>query len=100
MTPSQLKMARHALGLDEKGVSYRNRYAVGIGSPQESEWNDLCECGLAERGPDGLTFVTFWLTAAGARNVLFSGEMLDPEDFPTVTRPNSNDIENNESSAS
>lgn len=83
MTPSQLKMARHALGLDESGVSYRNRYVVGIGSPQEGEWNDLCQQGLAERGKNGLTFVGFCLTDAGARGTLYSGEMLDSEDFPS-----------------
>jgi hypothetical protein len=84
MTPSQFKMARHALGLDENGVSYRNRYTVGIGSPQEAEWNDLCEQGLAERGKNGLTFVGFWLTAAGAKAVVHPHERLDREDFPAV----------------
>jgi hypothetical protein len=33
LTPRQIEMARHALGLDgRRKVSYRNRYVTGLGS--------------------------------------------------------------------
>jgi hypothetical protein len=84
MTPSQRKMARHALGLDgERKRSYRNRYVAGLGTTHEDEWNDLCRRGLAERGTDGIAIVGFCLTEEGAREALLPGEILDPEDFPT-----------------
>jgi hypothetical protein len=84
MTPSQQKMARHALGLDgERKRSYRNRYYAALCSSVEDEWNDLCRRGLAERGRDGSHSVGFFLTEEGARAALLPGEILDPEDFPT-----------------
>lgn len=84
MTPEQRKMARHALGLDGfRRRSYRNRYAAGLGSTHEDQWNELCRRGLAERGQDGIAIVGFCLTDAGAREALDPGEILDPEDFPS-----------------
>lgn len=83
MTPSQRKMARHALGLDgERRRSYRNRYVAALCSSIEDEWNDLCRRGLAERGRDGSHSVGFCLTLEGAREALDPPEILDPEDFP------------------
>lgn len=82
MTPSQRNMARHALGLDgERKRSYRNRFVAALGGSIENEWNDLCRCGLAERGRDCAATVGFCLTGAGAREALDPGEILDPEDF-------------------
>ena len=78
MTPEQIKMARHALGLEDgRKVSYRNRYFAG-GPPTEAAWNDLVAKGLAER-----TSLCFHLTEVGAKAVLLAGERLDPEDFPS-----------------
>lgn len=83
MTPSQIGMARSALGLvDGRTRSYRNRYYASIGSSIEAEWDDLCQRGLAERGKDQNTLVCFSLTMAGAMEVLHEGEKIDPEDFP------------------
>lgn len=90
MTPEQRRLARHALGLDLTKRSYRNRYAAGIGSPQEAAWYELESEGLAERAfANGLTFAHFRLTKKGARMVLEQGETLDPEDFPEATAANS-----------
>jgi hypothetical protein len=81
MTPEQIKLARHALGLDNpdaKGRSYRNRYFVsGFG---HSEWDKMVRAGNAE-------FIrnTYHLTRSGALAVLQDGERLDPEDFPALT---------------
>lgn len=84
MTPSQRKMARHALGLDgRRKRSYRNRYVAALGGDIEDQWNDLCRRGLAERGTTGWAFVGFCLTDDGAREALDPGEILDPEDFPS-----------------
>jgi hypothetical protein len=83
MTPHQIKMARSALGLIEGKRSYRNRYFVPVDSPQEDEWNDLCNRGLAMREKGGGRLAHFYLTEAGARSVLGPGESLDPEDFPS-----------------
>jgi hypothetical protein len=83
MTPSQIKMARSALGLvDGRGKSYRNRYYASTGSSIEAEWDDLCQRGLAERGEKQKRLVCFFLTLAGATEVLNEGDKLDPEDFP------------------
>ena len=82
MTPEQIKMMRHALGLtDGRKISYRNRYVAGLGTTQEADWNNLAAHGLAKRGEDGIAVVGFCLTDAGARAVLHDGERLDPEDF-------------------
>lgn len=87
MTPSQIKMARHALGLvDGRRRSYRNRYVASLGSPNEKEWDDLCERGLAVRGSDRERMVGFCLTLTGAMVVLNEGEKLDPEDFPEAPK--------------
>jgi hypothetical protein len=83
MTPSQLKMARHALGLDgERRRSYRNSYVASLGSPIEGEWNDLCRRGWAVRGKDRKGMVGFCLTPEGAQLALVGNEILDTEDFP------------------
>lgn len=84
MTPSQQKMARHALGLDgERRRSYRNRYFTSVGTPSEEEWNDLCRRGLARREKGSGKMVHFYLTHEGALEALIDGEILDPEDFPS-----------------
>lgn len=82
MTPSQRKMARHALGLDgERRRSFRNRYFAPTGSPVEDEWNDLCRRGLAQRDRELEQMVGFSLTLEGATEAIDEGELLDPEDF-------------------
>ena len=44
LTPAQLELARHALGLpNDRRRSYRNRYLAGGGSP---EWDAMVEAGL------------------------------------------------------
>lgn len=82
MNHLQRKMARHALGLDESQVSYRNRYFASPDSPQAQEWDDLCARGLAVREMGGGKLAHFYLTNEGARLALDPGDRLDPEDFP------------------
>ena len=82
MTPSQRKMARHALGLDGKRRrSYRNRYFAAVDTPAEDEWNELCRRGDAKREKGSGKLVHFYLTDEGASKALDEGEILDPEDF-------------------
>ncbi len=40
-------MMRNALGLLWNDTPYRNRYAAGVGTPEEDAWNDLVNKGLA-----------------------------------------------------
>lgn len=83
MTPKQMRMARHALGLPNGNMrSYRNRYVTAIGTSFESEWDDLVKRGMAERGSDHGASVGYCLTYEGARAALDPGEALDLEDFP------------------
>ncbi len=83
MTPEQLRMARHALGLpNDNNTSYRNRYYAPLDSEASSQWDDIVSQGLAARGTDQKTQVMFGLTTAGAQFAIEPGEKLDREDFP------------------
>lgn len=86
MTPKQIELARHALGLPNKArKSYRNHYVTG-GGEDYAEWMSMKEDGNARHtkgnqltGGEDL----FWLTAKGAALALKPREKLDAEDFPT-----------------
>lgn len=86
MTPQQIELARHALGLGNgRKISYRNHYVVGPGSEDYDNWQAMASSGLAHRrkgnqlsGGDDI----FWLTEIGARAALKPREKLDPKDFP------------------
>lgn len=86
MTPTQRRLARHALGLpNEANCSYRNRYTAPNSDISESNmaWLEMVGLGLAERGPKALTqyFCFYRLTRTGAELALDPGERLDEEDF-------------------
>lgn len=89
MSPEQVALARHALGLDgRRRMSYRNHFVTGPGTTDYGPWVAMVETGDAKRlpgseltGGDDL----FLLTLQGARAALRTGERLDPEDFPAVT---------------
>lgn len=85
MTPEQKELARHALGLTRKRVSWRNHFVTGEGGPDHALWMEMVAAGQATRragneltGGDDL----FRLTRLGAAVALKHGERLDPEDFP------------------
>ncbi|MDO9006316.1 MAG: hypothetical protein Q7V20_22970 [Aquabacterium sp.] len=88
MTPAQIALARHALGLpNSDNRSYRNRFCAGKGHSDHPKWNALVSAGLATvtRHAGGLGGQdTFRLTLAGAKAALAKGESLCPEDFPEV----------------
>jgi len=90
MTPKQIDLARHALGLDGRRThSYRNCYVVGAGAPDYEDWKQMVAAGDATRrdgaklpyGGDDL----FHLTLQGARKALLPAETLDREDFPAAS---------------
>lgn len=88
MTPEQIELARHALGLPNKRRrSYRNHFVAGEGHNDYVAWCDMVEKGLA-RGKKGSQLTggdpVFWLTRLGAERVLRKGERLCPEDFPIL----------------
>lgn len=85
MTPHQIELARHALGLpNRRKQSYRNHFVAGEGHKEYEAWCDLVVKGLA-RGKKGSPLTggdpVFWLTLAGAQVALRRGETLDPDDF-------------------
>ena len=86
MTPLQIELARHALGLpNSRRTSYRNHFVTGEGCANHTTWSMMVSEGDALRrkgsvltGGDDL----FLLTRKGAEKALKKGEKLDPEDFP------------------
>jgi len=84
MTHTQLKMARHMLGLPNKGRrSFRNRYFAPHGGPAATDLAALVKAGLACSSVEA-DYIRGWLTRAGAESVLEKGESLCGEDFPVV----------------
>jgi hypothetical protein len=81
MTPAQVELARHALGLPNKRrQSYRNYFVCGVGHRDHGNWLAMAAASYA-RALTG-TQPGFALTEAGANAALKPGERLDPEDFP------------------
>jgi len=86
MTPTQIALARHALGLDGRRlISFRNRFITGGPSKDHDEWNAMVSAGMARvrrnieiYGGDDF----FALTETGAKAALKDGESLCSEDFP------------------
>ena len=88
MSPEQLRLARHALGLpNARRRSYRNRFFASPGGFTHAVWMDMVAKGWAGReGPDAnhskLDF--FWLTRDGAGLAKKQNEDLCREDFQTL----------------
>lgn len=86
MTPEQIGLARHALGLSPfRKTSYRNHFVAGTGHPDYENWRAMVSAGWArqrEKQPHTGGQDVFWLTLAGALQALRDGEKLDEEDFP------------------
>lgn len=86
LTPNQLELMRHALGLPNKRrTSYRVYYTAGEGQEDYTTWTDLVASGFAKMrkgnelsGGDDV----FIVTRAGAEAALLPGEKLSKEDFP------------------
>ena len=84
LTPTQIELARHALGLPNRNhTSYRNRFVACIGHDNHSDWLAMTDAGLAKRFSMALYGVDdlFMLTRTGAEAALRPGESLDSEDF-------------------
>lgn len=86
MTPTQIDMARHALGLPNRNkLSYRNYYVTGPGSTDHDEWLAMVAAGYAERR-DGSPLTggadLFFLTRVGAAKARKRGERVRDEDVP------------------
>ena len=86
MTPHQIELARHALGLKAATlISYRNHFCAGPAHPDYGDWMQMVAAGDAIRReskvlPPG--DVMFHLTRAGAEAALLPGDILNPEDWP------------------
>lgn len=82
LSPVQVELARHALGLPNKSKrSYRNRFVVGPSGPNHAAWMQMVAVGAAER-ESGSPFDWFFLTRSGAEAALLPRERLCSEDFP------------------
>ncbi len=85
MTPRQIELARHALGLRPgRLVSHRNHFVAGPGHADYDEWvamvvEDNAWMRASSVLPDG--DMMFHLTRAGAEAALLPGDVLDPEDW-------------------
>lgn len=89
MTPDQIELARHALGLpNADNKSYRNYFCAGPGHSDFSHWTEMVSAGdaVTEKrdgfGGDHL----FWLTLSGAKKATRDGEVIDASDFPEILR--------------
>lgn len=83
MTPEQIELARHALGLNRGKVAYRNHFCAGPGHVDYPQWADMVAAGDAvERVPTGhdnsyAGNSIFFLTNQGIAKVLRPGESID-----------------------
>lgn len=88
MTPEQIELARHALGLPNKQrVSYRNRFIAGPGHSDYDNWMQMTADGNARRQIKPKDFGGddyFRLTLSGAVLALKPGESLDPVNFRRI----------------
>jgi hypothetical protein len=86
MSPRQIELARHALGLpNERHQTYRNRFYASSGHRDFADWQAMVEAGMAVQSEPrkGSGMRMFGLTRQGASAALHAGETLDPEDFPS-----------------
>lgn len=84
MTPRQIELARHALGLPSRDRrSYRNHFVAGTGHRDHADWMEMVANGYATRR-DGADL--FHLTLAGALAAVSFGETLCSEDFPHIAQ--------------
>lgn len=85
MTPRQIELARHALGLREtRLVTHRNHFCAGPDHADFGEWQAMVTAGFARKRESALLpagDVMFHLTRAGAEAALLPGDVLDPEDW-------------------
>lgn len=83
MTPMQINLARHALGLPNRSKrSYRNRFYAAADGEHRAAWDAMVSAGDAAGEPARGGMMFFCLTVQGAREALNRDEVLDPEDFP------------------
>lgn len=83
MTPTQISLARSALGFNTgKRKSYRNNFFVSPGTDGHRHWQEMAAKGWAIEIPQSGKLILFKLTLAGAKLALKKGESLCGEDFP------------------
>ena len=95
MTPNQIELVRHALGLNYRNKSFRNHFVAGKTHSDYPAWIMLVESGDA--GVKHTHHLSagdscFWATEKGAKAVLKKGESLCAEDFPPTESKDANTI--------
>lgn len=85
MTPRQIELARHALGLrPARLISHRNHFVAGPGHDDYDDWMQMVAAGKAIRRESKVLTpgdVMFHLTRAGAEAALLPGDVLNSEDW-------------------
>lgn len=84
LTPRQIDLVRHAIGLDgRRPISYRNNFVAGPGHDDYEAWCHMVARGFARVRPGySLPFGgddCFHVTRAAAEAALMPREQLDPE---------------------
>ena len=89
MTPRQIELARHALGLVRHKPSFRNHFVAGDNHSDFADWEEMVRNGDAKKSDGSKLKLSggshcYWLVRSGAEKALREGESLCPEDFPPV----------------
>lgn len=83
MNEKQVKLVRHAIGLDGRSkVTYRNHFCVGREGEDHSDWDKLVESGLATARRNVQAYGgmdIFCATREAATMVLRDGERLEAD---------------------
>lgn len=84
MTPRQIELARHALGLrDTNSVAYRNYFSAEPGHVDYPDWESMVADGFAvKRQYKLIPGSVFHMTLNGARLALRDGEGLRNANYP------------------
>lgn len=82
LTPEQVTLGRHALGLPNcANKTYRNRYFADASVASVPVWREMVARHAATEQP-AETYILFRMTKVGAEACLLPGERLCEEDFP------------------
>lgn len=70
VTPYQLELMQHCVGIGRKRKPYRNYFFT---QETDKDWNELVEKGLAQKGtnhPNNDEYIYFWLSKQGLEFIL------------------------------
>ncbi len=87
LTPRQIELARHALGLDHKLDAYRNSFVANPKGADHKVWTEMVAAGDAyvdtTRRDQFSGCDVFWMSKSGAEKALRPGETLGDQRYPS-----------------